>query len=282
MLSMSSPGSPIPPPLVSVEQDRPCVRCSYNLKGLPTTGSCPECGTPIQDSLRGILLHFASPEYLKSMRTGLSLVLNGILLMIVVMVASIFMGLVASMYATGSGVRLLISLASMAPSIMILVGYWLFTEPDPGFAGLERPDSARKVIRATVAVQAVFQAFHAVFVMLGVNASFNLRLGARAVVTPVDLLAILLGLASLIAWAVQFFAVMLYTRWLAARIPDRYVLGRSKTYMWVLPLLQTVGVVLVGLGPLIALVMYWNLLDRVRKHLKSIATDGKPLRLEGV
>jgi hypothetical protein len=30
-----------------VLSDRECVRCSYNLKGLPTNGKCPECGLPI-------------------------------------------------------------------------------------------------------------------------------------------------------------------------------------------------------------------------------------------
>lgn len=30
------------------------------------------------------------------------------------------------------------------------------------------------------------------------------------------------------------------------------------------------------LGPLIALIIYWNLLDRMRKHLKSILATGRP------
>jgi hypothetical protein len=34
-----------------------------------------------------------------------------------------------------------------------------------------------------------------------------------------------------------------------------------------------------GLGPLVALVLYWNILDRFRKHVKSILTVGTPATL---
>ena len=43
--------------------------------------------------------------------------------------------------------------------------------------------------------------------------------------------------------------------------------------MWLGPLLQTVGLLLIGLGPLIALVMYWNMLDVMRKHIKRILAE---------
>lgn len=51
-------------------------------------------------------------------------------------------------------------------------------------------------------------------------------------------------------------------------------------YRWLLPVIYVVGAIVV-IGPLIALVMYWNLLDRVRKHLKSIEATGMPAELPG-
>ena len=30
-----------------IEEDRPCESCGYNLRGLPLSGRCPECGETI-------------------------------------------------------------------------------------------------------------------------------------------------------------------------------------------------------------------------------------------
>ena len=35
-----------------VEKDAHCVHCEYNLRGLPFTGNCPECGRPVIDTVR--------------------------------------------------------------------------------------------------------------------------------------------------------------------------------------------------------------------------------------
>ena len=35
----------------SISFDRKCTGCGYNLRGLPGTGACPECGRPVLDSL---------------------------------------------------------------------------------------------------------------------------------------------------------------------------------------------------------------------------------------
>ena len=62
---------------------------------------------------------------------------------------------------------------------------------------------------------------------------------------------------------------MLYLRWLAPRLPDDEVDAWARRLMWLGPLLVTVGALIV-VGPLIAMVLYWNLLDRVRRNLKQI------------
>lgn len=33
-----------------LDEDVPCERCGYNLRGLPTFSRCPECGTPYDES----------------------------------------------------------------------------------------------------------------------------------------------------------------------------------------------------------------------------------------
>jgi hypothetical protein len=257
---------------VYVEIDRPCVGCSYNLRGLPVTGNCPECGQPVQFSLRGILLQFASPDYLATIRSGVSLVLNGILVYIVLTLVTIFGAVAVSAglgapVSSGSSFEIVMSLVQLIPTAMIMLGYWKFTQPDPGFVGIEKPDSARSIVRIAVVIQAEFQVLHVLMTVIG---------GAMpGAALAVGIFAILFAIVSVVAWAVQFFAMMRYLKWLAARLPDTFIINRAGTYMWLLPVLYTVGS-LVCVGPLIALVLYWNLLDRVRKHLRSIVETGQP------
>ncbi|MHC4415206.1 MAG: hypothetical protein ACYS0G_07980 [Planctomycetota bacterium] len=32
-----------------------CSRCGYDLRGLSAAGTCPECGTPVERSLHGLI-----------------------------------------------------------------------------------------------------------------------------------------------------------------------------------------------------------------------------------
>jgi hypothetical protein len=249
--------------------DRHCIRCAYSLHGLPHNGNCPECGTPVELSLREPTLANAAPEYVLSLRSGLSFVLNGILLSIILMVGSVFV--VAALQGSQAWMQFA-AVANLFVTAIILFGYWRFTEPDPAQVALEATRSARTVVRVTVVAQAVLA-------VVSIGAEF-LPTSVRD--NPlVEIFEFVLQLAALAAWAVQFFGMMRYTRWVATRIPDQFIIKRTRLYMWLLPVLGTVGMVLVGLGPLIALIMYWNLLDRARKQLKSILKDGKLADLKG-
>lgn len=68
-----------------ITDDRPCGHCGYNLKGLPTSGACPECGAPIQ--ARGRSRRFtdnladAPRFYLRTLAAGLCLMAAGALAM---------------------------------------------------------------------------------------------------------------------------------------------------------------------------------------------------------
>lgn len=257
--------------------DRACMQCGYNLKGLPLSGNCPECARAVEDSLRGVFLQYASDRYLKTTLSGLSLVLNGILVMIVVNVA----GAVTSSAFASSGVELVMSAIGMVPSVMLVLGYWRYTAPDPQFTGQEPPNAARKVMRIAVCVQAGGTFFMFLSGLLTLTVVGNQPTAGSSIASLLFGVTMLVGIVGLAAWLVQFFATMRYTRWMASRVPDALIIRRTKTYMWLLPVIGAVGL-FVLIGPLIALVLYWNLHDRLRKHLKSIIATGQPATLKGM
>ncbi len=261
-----------------VESDRTCTRCSYNLRGLAINGNCPECGAPVADSLRGLLLQYASPEYLQAVGRGLSLILNGLLVWIIAMIGILLVrGSAANLGFSPSTIRsieILMSAAQVGVAGMLALGYWWYTQPDPGYVGQESTTGARRVLRSMAVVRMGFE-------VVTLVTTFIAPLGGSvgSVAEYIAYAALLLGF---VAWCVQFFATMRYTRWLARRVPDAYIVRRASRYMWLLPLIATVGAIAVYIGPLLALVMYWNLLDRLRKHFKAIRSTGVPAVLKGM
>ena len=57
---------------------------------------------------------------------------------------------------------------------------------------------------------------------------------------------------------------------MSPRIPNDWVFKRAKLMMWLGPVLFVPGSLCIGLGPLVALILYYNLVTRVRADLKAI------------
>jgi hypothetical protein len=243
-----------------------CVHCSYPLDGLRPSGACPECGRPVEDSIKGFLLRWASPEYLWELKSGLSLYLNGILVMIVVFMLNI------AAEAAAPGDRIIGAVMTglgLIPSVMMILGFWRYTAPDPGYVGQESPSSARQIARIGLIVSAAVTAVSTVLEFLG-HAGQPFPITGGAAITPVMFVGLAFGLIALAAWAAQFFAGLQYTAWVMGRIPDPSMVKICKRYMWLLPLIFVLGFACIGLGPILALVLFWNHLDKLRKHLKTL------------
>lgn len=241
-----------------------CIQCGYQLRGLQREGACPECGTPVERSLRGNQLQHSSLRYVQSLRRGAWLVLAVIIVQILAVVGMLVVTVVAA--AGGAGVGMLSNVELIAQGVATLLelislyGWWLLSELDPAYAGRDQGTTARKVIRWALVIGAIYNAFELLFYFIP---------GAQTDPTMV-LIGASIGVVAMIVWAVQFFASMLYIRWLAPRLPNQKVYARAKVLMWLGPLLVTVGTLCVGLGPLIALVMYWNMIYWMYGDLKRI------------
>jgi hypothetical protein len=128
-----------------------CCKCSYELHGLTRDARCPECATPIEDSLKSDALIFASPEFLRKLRIGAEMTTWGAFAWVFVAVFSwLIQSIMASVIKTliripdadlvaGSIVYLL----HFSTALVLVRGIWLLTIPD------ERPErvSEKKWVR---------------------------------------------------------------------------------------------------------------------------------------
>ncbi|UYV12970.1 MAG: hypothetical protein NCW75_01485 [Phycisphaera sp.] len=250
-----------------------CVSCGYELAGLSPHGECPECGTPIARSLKGDLLAFAPAEYLAKLHRGATIVVVTILVMVVFAVLSFGVGMYfAASSASGTAPALLegvLGLGGLALGLVLLYGWWLLSTPMPMHEST-RMDTARRWVRGLLIASAALTAAQFV-VGLALGASSptvpagsagSAGMGAVGILVVAGLLSTLVGVAG---YVVQ----MLYVAWLGQRIPDQDIHRRGKRNAWLVPLLATVGMIII-IGPLIALVLYWNLVDALRKQLKHL------------
>jgi hypothetical protein len=244
-------------------QDVPCLRCGYNLRGLQPHGVCPECGAPIERSLHGNLLRYSAPEYVATLHTGLLCILVAILTLVAGAMLMFTAGIAAEMFLPDEQWLLTlisntITIGAIALSIVSVVGWWLFSTPDQAIIGHDTGDMPRKILRVTVIVSAVF---------ITIDALGEWWLYQDM---PYDVLAAISAMVGGIAWLVQFFASLLYIRWLAHRLPNPRIVSLSTTYLWLLPLIYILGFCVLFIGPLVATILYLLVLNDVRRDIRAI------------
>ncbi|MBX3379906.1 MAG: hypothetical protein KF805_07410 [Phycisphaeraceae bacterium] len=252
-------------PSVVVSQSQPCISCGYDLLGLSTFGQCPECATPVERSLRGDLLQYSSDEYRRALLRGVTLIMTGIALSLISFVA---MFALAAIF--GPGASIVFAGLSLVASGASYIGYYLYSTPDPGQLSTNKGERPRRILRVCIAISLVAGLLQ---IALGL-------FGPASVFTPASMpgstaafLSIATSIAGVVAWIVQFFAALLYTRWLAPRIPNPRLFKRAKLLMWLGPVLM-LGYCLI-IPPLVAMIMYYNMFSWIRKDLIALR-DGIP------
>ena len=271
-----APNEPSEPTPAQVATGTRCVICGYHLTGLWLTGVCPECGAPVERSLRGDRLAFSAPPYVASLRRGAGMINLALLVQTLSVVGSIAWAIAAS--AAGLGVTTqsaghsVLSGARVVASIATLAGWWLLSAPEPRLSGAHRGRGPRFWVRVSIVAQASMTAL-----------SFALSLAAPATgpqsssALSVAAGGLVVGALNLAAYALWFFASMLYLRWLAPRIPSRSVYRWAKTFIWLGPVLLIVGAPLLCIGPLAAYICYWVMLFRVWSELNGSRRRRGPL-----
>ncbi|MCH8251137.1 MAG: hypothetical protein IID36_01655 [Planctomycetes bacterium] len=200
----------------SLTDDYPCAHCGYNLRGLSPEGSCPECATPVAQSLRGDLLEHADREWLERLRFGTTLLLWHIGL-------SIVGGIVV-------GVLVGIGMPPVLQSVLLFfggaIGLWgsfMITTQEPRISLTEDPVTWRKVIRVCAAAAWIGEMVKQI--------ELTGALGGVIV-------AVAAGLS--LAGVVALFGELLYLRRFALRVPNPRLARSTKTVMWGLSASMTV------------------------------------------
>jgi hypothetical protein len=238
----------------------PCALCRYDLIGIPNSGNCPECGNPVQFTLRGQLLRDAPRQHIRQIDLGARILLGAIAAQVAVYAISILSLFLALRSTIGFVVPALATRTlSLLCSAAFVVGYWKYTQPDPGYVG-ERIASARAVTRTAACVGGAVSLLGLVFSLVA-SASASRNFAASSSLTTVGALAL----------AVEFFASVRYTRWLAKRVPDPSLIARCDRNIYLIPalyiggfaaVLLTFGLALAGaaMGPVFVVVLFFALL----------------------
>lgn len=288
----------------SVSNDFICAKCSYNLTGIDISGSCPECGTILIEScvwcdydLTNTAPDSPCPECgvpavvsagknalapvpthkLRSIHTGFRLVTYGILLYILSVLAFVF-GLFSQAVMTGIGefeflvAAIIMTLVNYGLVLVICLGWFKLSAPlqelpEP-MQGIDR----RKFLKPTLWL---FSSLVIIWMLYSLASLFNEN-DAEASLIEIAGLVVWVGL--LMAMVLVYYAQLRYLNWFAKLLRNTKMEKRTRHMIWSGPLIAVVGALLFMLGPLIVLVMYWNLVEYLRRDLKKLIKARKRAR----
>lgn len=188
--------------------DLSCTSCGYNLRGLRAGGLCPECANPIDRSLRGDLLIYADPAWLRRLHLGVRLMLWYVVL-------SIMMGVLGGIVG-GLGLPLIIAmLPALAVGFVYVASVYCLTTQEPRISGSEESMTLRNVIRASALVSYAGS-------LIGVLSMFN---GSQPIIEVCGTVLQGVGLVAVLG-------IFVYLRRFATRIPDEKLARSTRTVMW--------------------------------------------------
>jgi len=201
-----------------LQAETPCVGCGYDLRGLMSNSRCPECGEPIEQSLRS-LLQAAPPKYTHRLERGTFLVLCGVA-----------MGLVYRALSNNSDPlyddQYRVGFAYLE-ALLTAIGIWFITVRPLHCRENSRAGVIRWVTRTSAALDVVCRPALNSFRQLAWGGERRWASGFVDLFTgPVlDPLWVLVSV-------VAIFTAFLWFGTLARRIPDRRLETRTRLLMW--------------------------------------------------
>jgi hypothetical protein len=227
-----------------LNDDAPCAKCGYNLRGLDPLGQCPECGTSIRASVHGELLRYADQHWLARVTAGITWLLIGTLAWLISFGITFLVGGLDLLRGQWS-MSLMLSWRGFQIADGLLVGGatawagWRIATPEPDIP-LKRGLTARRLGRVLLPIAG------GAYTLIAV-----LRV-APAMFAPAPRL--LDGLATLllplppIAWILGMIAVLIYLSRLALHTHDKRLGWEARQLPNALIVLLVVQLILLGGG----------------------------------
>lgn len=245
-----------------------CIVCAYDLSATDPDSNCPECGTPVVHSIGRSAFAGVPTKALKSVHLGFRIVTYLILLCIaaiVCLIAFMFSGvfLIASSDAVawvlaGLGLYLLVC------PYGVMFGWFKLSRPLEGLHPAIDAPARRKRLRRSLL------GFAVALVLFTVISITTISLW----IAPDDLVLRTYFLGTQLALFVMsiflFVTMVMYMGWFACMVRNKKMYRRSRHLIWSGPLIAIVGFPLLFLGPLITLILYWNMIEYTRRDLKKI------------
>lgn len=187
--------------------DLACGVCGYNLRGLSTSGACPECGAAVDHALHGGLLRFSDPRWVRTIARGFWLQSATVAIGVAAIV-------VAAVFREALGIPWLVLAIALTAGSVGLLGVWLATTREPAAAGHERPFTARRLLRSLTIAGVLLQAGSGYIAQMWPQGALSVRLVAAAVMIS--------GILCAFRHAIN----------LALRIPDPALVTETRSVMW--------------------------------------------------
>lgn len=203
-----------------LDLDLTCIACGYNLRGHAIDGTCSECGTPVDQSLRTEQIFQADIDWVTKLKRGLIWVLIGIGAQfgIGLIIGIVFAAIFATSPQTANNPVLMAVLTIVGTLIyngILVYGLLLLTAPEPGET--DPPLSrtiARYVLLASFAIELL--------------AGFSMLLPS----VNIEMVSTIIQTIAGILLTVGLPALMLYLRSLAQRIPAPSLAKQTTIVMW--------------------------------------------------
>jgi hypothetical protein len=201
----------------------------------PMEGRCPECGAPARLSASGFYLRFAAPEWIKRLARGSLLMIVAIgggfvsyFVVIAAIMALVFSGMSGPTPTPPNPVVLAaVGLIPLAFAVVLLVGVYLLTSPDPARGAVPERLSARRLARWCIWPMPI-----AIVGGFAVNALNSTPLGFGPIGVLAAVMLAVTAVASLISGVIMPAAVLRHFMNLMRRVPRPGLVTFAKIEFW--------------------------------------------------